>query len=133
MRTRKAELPLPVIALIYPQATKTRPSEDAVTSARIGVCVWGLTFLREDENGMMLASANEKISLPVAASPTTSSARIENTTTTTKTSLATSPIQYATMSTSGTCEAVILPRSGMAIVNPISATIPRIAELATDQ
>src|SRR2546427_11878519 len=118
MRTRKAELPLPVIALIYPQATKTRPSEDAVTSARIGVCVWGLTFFREDENGMMLSRANEKISLPVAASPTTSSARIEKTTITTKTSLATSPIQEAPTSRNGTCRAGIAGGVGTRMLEP---------------
>ena len=37
------------------------------------------------------------------------------------------------MSTRGTGEALIVRRSGIAMVNPISATMPRIAELATDQ
>ena len=67
--------------------------DGAARPERIGVCVRGCTFRSADENGRMLSRENENTSLPVAASPITSRAKIEKMTMTRNTLVQKSPIQ----------------------------------------
>ncbi len=60
---------------------------------RIGVCVRGCTLRNADENGRMLSREKENTSLPVAASPITSRAKIEKMTMARNTLVQKSPIQ----------------------------------------
>lgn len=104
-----------------------------MSSAATGVPVRGLTRRSTAENGSRLSRAIAKISRELAAAPITDSANMENTTTTRKIPVAVSPSQYRAMAASGTGESVVAGRSGMARVNPTSASMPSTPDTTTDR
>ena len=99
----------------------------------MGVEVRAFTRCRTPENGNIPSRAIAKISRELDAAATTISANIENTTIARNTPVAVGPSQYSAMAASGTGDAEIVARSGIASVKPISAAQPSTPDTTTDR